>query len=790
VGPRHDVAPAGLTTRSVHEQTLCRVGYRFRPETQAARHKLVAAGVRRIFSMRHQRMIIGVATAVLGLTMAAAPLSISAQRESGVRIHVSDIDSALPIMHARLASVSAAPLPPTITDEHGDVTIDVAAGGRTVRVGKAGYAPESVPLAPGMDVVDVKLARGAAITGRVVDRLGVPVAGQIIRVTAKAEAAGQPRQAATNDLGEYRVGALPQGTYAVALVTPAAAAATADAIEHMVTVRRGDDVGGIDFTVTRTACSVRPAPPPAASPRTAVFGSSGILGRVLNAGGSPIPCVEVVAYRGTARAASAMTDADGRYALTQLPDGAFQLEFRRDGYVPLQWGQQQRGAPGRPVQVRRGEQLKNIDIALPQGGAISGTLLDEFLEPLENVTVRAMELRGDEDRPMAIATAAAETDDRGRYRLSGLVPGRYLVATVAGTEPPDRRTGKGYAPAYYPGVVEIASARAIDVLEQQEQQWIDFPREPARVVTISGTALNSRNDPVTDRVLLVASQRSGAVIAETQGADVKGTDGAFTIPNVPPGDYVLQATSKGDGGQEFGMQYVTVYSEDPPSVRIKTTPGATVRGRLIEDGSPLVDPRSFGLTAIPVDWDRTSVLAGLVTLTPAQDGTLALDSATGSRRFVLTSGPADWYLKSVRIQGRDVTDEISGFPLIGFGFARDLEVVVSNKGAVIEGDAMDGSSPATDFAVVLFSSDPDRWFHSSRFLKTVRANRAGRFRIEGIADGDYFIAATDVLDGSAGGAWQNRNFLQSLITGARRVRLREGDDRNLTLSVRAGRSGP
>src|SRR4051794_35370981 len=136
--------------------------------------------------MRHQSMVSGVATAVLGIAIAAAgPLSISAQRENSVRLRVSDIDSGLPIMHARLASVSAAPLPPTITDEHGDVTIDVPAGGRTVCVGKAGYAPESVPLVPGMDAIDVKLARGAAITGRVVDGLGVAVAGQTIRVTAK-----------------------------------------------------------------------------------------------------------------------------------------------------------------------------------------------------------------------------------------------------------------------------------------------------------------------------------------------------------------------------------------------------------------------------------------------------------------------------------------------------------------------------------------------------------------------------------------------------------------------------
>jgi hypothetical protein len=130
--------------------------------------------------------------------------------------------------------------------------------------------------------------------------------------------------------------------------------------------------------------------------------------------------------------------------------GPTQVEFRRDGFVTMQWGQQQAGQPGRPVTVRDREQRRNVNVRLPRGSVITGTLLDEFLEPAENVTVRALELRGD-DRPVAVGTATAITDERGRYRLFGLLPGRYFVGTAASTESADRRTGKGYAPVYYPG---------------------------------------------------------------------------------------------------------------------------------------------------------------------------------------------------------------------------------------------------------------------------------------------------------------------------------------------------
>jgi hypothetical protein len=727
--------------------------------------------------MRRWFRVAGLATAVLFVSIAIAA-SVSARGpQDGVRLHVIDADSGVPVAHARLASLSTTPLAPAMTDLHGDVTVDVPVAGSTVRVAKAGYAPQSIQLQPTPDVVQVALPRGAAIGGRVLDSLGTPVAGRAVRVTSD-QREPQRRPVMTNDLGEYRVGALAEATYRVSLV-PASNAEPG--IEHTVVVRRGDEVSGIDFTTAGVTCPTS-APLPAAA--RGFIGAS-IQGRVVGPGGAPLPCVDVVAYRGLETVAGARTTSDGFYVLRGLRAGAYSLEFKRPGYVSLQWGQQQPGQPGRQVSVRGGEQRRNVDIRLVRGGVITGTLLDEFLEPAENVTVRAFELRAGDERTVAVAGVSAVTDDRGRYRLPGLLPGPYFVGTAASTERPDAATGKGYAPAYYPGVTEIASARPLDVREEQERPFIDFPREPTRVATITGFALNSRNEPVTEPVILVASQRSGAVIAGTQSGAVHGLEGAFEISNVPPGDYVVQATSKRGEGEspEFGMQYVSVYQDDPPPVRIKTAPGLDVRGKLTEDGLPPIAPGSFALTAIPTDWDRTSVLAGIQTVTPADDGTFLLEGVTGSRRFVLTTAPSNWYLKAIRLRGQDVTDAVTGFPMFAFGFVRDLEVVVSNKGASIDGEVMDGSTPAAEFSVILFSSNPDRWFRSSRFLKTVHGDSRGRFRMEGIADDDYFVAAVDPLDGSAGGAWQDHDFLQSLTVSARRVRLREGDSRSLTLTM-------
>jgi hypothetical protein len=722
---------------------------------------------------------------IVALVIAASTVPF-AQREE-VLVVVVDLDSRLPIAHARVASASTQPIAPAFTDQHGAAAVSVASGGRTIRVGKPGYVPQTMRLDAGADAVEVRLARSGAISGRIVDTLGVPVVNRPVLVALVADRGQPPRTVRTDDLGEYRIGTLAEGTYVVSLNQLGAAApggppsgTALDALPHTVVVRRGEEVGGTDFAVAaRSTCRA-----PAAF---GLFGEpsvfTSISGRVTTVDGTPLPCVEVVAFRG-APVSSASTDNAGRYTLPRLRAGAYRLEYTLGGYMTRQWGQANAGEPGRPVVVRDRENLSRIDIVLVHGGALTGMVSDEFGEPVENIMVRALQLRGEDDRAIAVATGTAQTDDRGHYRLFGLLPGRYLVSAAADNEPPDRRTGRGYPTAYFPGTIDAASATPVDVSENQERAFTDFSRVPSRVATITGTAVNSKNLPVTDRVVLVASQRSGAVIVEMQGADVR-PDGTFTISNVPPGDYVVQATSKRgpDEPPEFGMQYTSVDDTDPLPLRIQTRAGVDVRGRLIEEGVPPVDPRMFSIVAIPVNWDQTSLLLGVQTLTVDTEGMLALDGVTGPRRFVLSAGPSDWYLKSIRVRGRDVTDDRRGVSLAGIGFARDLEVVVSNAGATIEGDVADGAASVAGYSVVLFASNPDHWYRNSRFVKVASANTAGKFRIAGIPEGDYFVAAVDELDGSAAGAWQTRAFLESLIASARRLHLREGDARSMSLAL-------
>jgi hypothetical protein len=127
-------------------------------------------------------------------------------------------------------------------------------------------------------------------------------------------------------------------------------------------------------------------------PRTPRLGTGVIRGRVIRADtGEPLRRVQVrVDEWSTAdhsEPAATMTDAEGRYELTQLPAGRYQLKATRGGYVEVGYGQRRPFERGRPLELGEGAVLQNIDFALPPGGVVTGRVVDETGEPVAQASV-------------------------------------------------------------------------------------------------------------------------------------------------------------------------------------------------------------------------------------------------------------------------------------------------------------------------------------------------------------------------------------------------------------------
>ena len=422
--------------------------------------------------------------------------------------------------------------------------------------------------------------------------------------------------------------------------------------------------------------------------------------------------------------------------------------------------------------------------------AIAGTVSDEYGDPLQGAMIRLLQIRRAGDRLAAIAqehVGPRMSDDRGAYRIFGLPAGRYLV--VADVE--------GYAPAYYSGVTNIAYALPVVVVDRGDAEGIDFAFRRERTVRVFGTALDSSGKPVRGAVLLGVSQRAGGVVPEPRVAPV-APDGSFAFDSVAPGDYVLQVSApyagllpKVEGGKlltprmEFGMQRLVVGDTDLPAVSLRTSLGATLRGRIAADGQT-PPPRSLAVFPYPTDFDLSLMMAGGggMGLTKSDDGSFVVTGVTGPRRFAMVSAPDGWYVKDVRVRGVDALDTPFDFGLKDRDFD-DIDVVVSPAGAAVSGTVTRPTGdPVADYSVLVFSTDTSKWYQYSQSVKLGRPTEDPAFRIGGLPPGSYDVlamnAASDVIDS---GDWQDPGTLEKLRALATRVTVGEGETRTITLRL-------
>ena len=713
-----------------------------------------------------------------------------------IRGRVTETGAGIAIRGARLVLLRDGTSTALVTDDNGAFVFpSVANASRlTLRVTKAGYAGSVMTLANGArgDLV-IELSKAAAVVGQIIDSSGAPAAGLTVRSRPIAPAPAQNTPPLTiavtdsDDLGEYRLGGLAAGRYEIDVVRmpgpgplEAVSAAAAITAASTIQVRAGDEVG-LDFTVTdpSTPCGPRLS----TSPVTA--GTSRISGRVVAATGEPLRCATVrIAARG-GPAWTTTTDASGRFRLGDLPAGSFSVEASHAGHLSRQFGQRRSTDVGTDVVLRSQEEQSRVDIVLPRGSSLSGTIVDEHREPIEGMYVRTLQLRTIDGRTVVVTTpgvAARRTDDHGRYRLFGVLPGSYLVvASDDGARPGDVVPLGSYAPTFYPGTPDVSAASRIAIEPGNDVAGIDFARLPSKTSTVSGSAVDADGQPFRGALLLSISQRSGAIVTEPRMVPVRA-DGVFTITGVPPGDYALQALKPNGDDRQFGMQYVTVGDSDPAPIKLRTARGGSLEGRVIVEGGERLDSRSLLAFPFPTDFDRSPIIGDGPTGTSLlPDGTLRVVAVTGPRRFTLMTAPENWYLKSARVGSADALDVPFDFGLESHTYP-DVEIVVSPFGAAVQGNiAYEGDVRPGNVAVVVFSSHSDLWFRNSRHVKWSRAAADGTFVVAGLPPGDYFVAAIPGSESDGPTQWQNPEMLERASAAAQRVTLAEKERRHITL---------
>jgi hypothetical protein len=731
-------------------------------------------------------------------------------------------DTGVPLPNARVSpSFAAADLQviSTLTDGEGHFTLSFRQGRYNVSASKTGFARRDVPQPAAGQPIEIRLPPGGVISGRVIDEFGDPVADVPVTLETPPNGGRDSRSfqsTTTDDLGDYRLGGLPEGVF-LPVVTRFAmvrvgtnqftnsleklyypGARTAETAQP-VSLRAGEQRDGIDFLLTSLQASDQPfslrnfartLPTDWSAPRP---GTGAIRGRITTADRRGVPQADVMLVPPPnptdrqSRPRVIRSSYDGRYEFPELGPGRFRVFVSKAGYLPVTDGLFG-GTPNSPsIDLPAGEIRDGVDVALTRFGTMTGRVLDEFGFPMMRARVQALHVRYEGGRRKLVAVNIPDrfTDDRGAYRLYGLPPGQYIVSAFIGDV--SSEDVPGYARTYFPGMASASDAQFVAMGAGQDVVGLDIPLARTRTARITGRLINASGQPGGGSLTLIPTWRASAAPAEPIGARILPADGRFEFRNVPPGEYVIQS-SRGRLNRwtesEFAAVPVVVNGIDVNDLVVQTSGGSFVGGRIsfnTLDRTKIPPLSAIEITAVPVDPDL-SPSSGWASANVFGDWQFQMNGLSGPRRLVVSGLPAGWTLEEIRAAGTDATDR----PL-AFGRADQsltgVEIILSDRVSQLSGTVNDESNrPVRGAHVIVFATDRDRWFPGSRFVRDAMTDDQGTYSVSGLPFGSYYVTTVSQVSAEGPEAWQDPAFLAAQISRTSSLTISEGQ--RLTRSIR------
>jgi Carboxypeptidase regulatory-like domain len=481
-----------------------------------------------------------------------------------------------------------------------------------------------------------------------------------------------------------------------------------------------------------------------------------------------------------------VTDDDGRYDVKGLAAGRYSVNVSKSGYVSLQYGQTRPFEPGRPIEILDAQILERVDVSLPRGGVIRGRVFDEYGDPVPDVRVQAMRSQFVQGQRRLTASGGRgfSTDDTGEFRISGLPPGQYYLSATLGGQAgapfgPGDDERIGYAATYFPSTTNAAEAQRVAVGLAQTVGDMNIVLVQTRTARVTGMVLDSTGKPMVG--MMNVSQVIAGTMTSSYALPLQ-PGGTFVLNNLAPGEYMLRGMTNGDPStREIAALNITVAGQDIDDLHLVAEAPATVTGRLVLDtgSQPSVRTSQFRIGTSSVDPTALMAPGGFSGPIPVRDDfTFELKVPPGKSTIRLVGTPPGFTLKAVRLNGVDITD--SGTVFKTHEDVSGVEVELTNRPANVSGTVSNGRGLASDFTVVVFSRDEQRWISPTRYILTARPDQQGRFRVPAMPAGDYYVAALDYVEP---GRWTDPEFLQALRSQAVTLSITDGESKTIDLML-------
>lgn len=417
------------------------------------------------------------------------------------------------------------------------------------------------------------------------------------------------------------------------------------------------------------------------------------------------------------------------------------------------------------------------------------------------------------DRGILSALEGAIGDLIGRAGAAGLAGGpggpggpgaakggRGIVLDQLRNSNPDP---EAYVTTYYPRTVEASGATPLDLVAGSETRGIDIGLLKGRNYTVSGVIENvpvvqppqqnqqAQNNNQKQKgkqfqafgggviVNLVprtsnAQQQNGINILLGGTAQVN-PDGSFQIRGVRPGAYYLRAESRSPqpDSQMSARVPVDVSSSDVGNVRVRLSPPLQVDGRISPDKSDT----ALNLTQLRVNF---------VPSTPggrggqqqrmdiAADGRFQTKLTADTYSIELQGAQNGYYLKSAKLAGRDVPDNMLDLSISGSA----LELIVANDSASITGTVQKPNGDPVASARV--TAVPANNSQRRDLFKSANSGTDGTFTLSNLPPGSYKIFAWEEVEANA---WMDPEFRRPFESLGTTATIRDGSGPTVTLRV-------
>ena len=276
---------------------------------------------------------------------------------------------------------------------------------------------------------------------------------------------------------------------------------------------------------------------------------------------------------------------------------------------------------------------------------IVGVVVDENHVPVPRVHVLAFSMqdaRGTAGGIQALTrnSGSTSTDPTGRFRISGLAEGDYVVAAEALPAVPNgaQLPPRVWVPTFYPSTIDASKATAV-IASVQTGPSVTIELVPVTPVRVTGivTTESGRSAEGFD----VGLFRSFGGFGHGETVAVVGAKGAFEIPRVAPGLYELtierHSSQLGDERREFVDQVLEVPDHEV-NLSLTAGPGASITGRIVSEPAGVVTtPIGLRVTAAAGSSDGPSAPWRYIASPVNSDWSFRMSGLSGSYNFSASS---------------------------------------------------------------------------------------------------------------------------------------------------------